>query len=342
MMSGANLKEKLNSIGVDVEPVIKSLLTSGVETKNVEFVYHQIKSGGKRIRPALVVICGQLFGGDSKELLYPAAAVEIMHNATLIIDDIIDHSEFRRDKPTTWNMYGKSIAECASLVYMVSIFSGLAHVNNGPRLVDLYSNTLKEVIDGEVKDILFERSGREEEKFIVENRYQDIELDDYLTMIGQKTAVLLRASCEAGAICAGADDNQVKLIGEYGFNIGMAFQIRDDILDIFGDEKEFGKKIGKDIIEKKMGNIVILYAIQQLSEKDSKKVLDILNSTGDVSDQDVALVKGLIEKTDAKHYTETIAEEFVATAVAALQKLPDCDDRSTLNELALYIIDRDK
>src|SRR5450759_2702457 len=213
-----NLKEKLNEISQAVEPVIKKLLTQGVEESTSDLVFYQCKLGGKRIRPALVVLSGQVFGGELEGLLYPAASVEILHNSTLIIDDIIDHSDVRRDQPTTWKKYGKSIAECVAFDYLAAVFAGISNVNNGAKLVDLYSKTLKVIIDGEIKDILFERSGREDEDFVVNNRYKTISKDDYFKMISQKTAVLLQACCKAGAIFANASDSQVEQMGDFGYN----------------------------------------------------------------------------------------------------------------------------
>jgi len=341
-MTKNNLKEKLAEVNVLVEPIIKELLTRDVEKQNAEIAFYQCSVGGKRIRPAMVVVSGQIFGGKTGDLIYPAASIEILHNATLITDDIIDHSFSRRDQPTTWNKYGKSIAECASLVYMASAFSGLSHAINSSKLIDLYAKTLKIIIDGEIKDILFERSGREDEDFVTKNRYKTITDKDYFEMIGQKTAILLETSCKTGAICADASEKQIETIGKFGFNLGMAFQIQDDILDIFGDEKEFGKKIGKDIIEKKMGNFVILSAIKRLKAADKKVILDLLEGLKEATDQDVAKVTALIEKTDAKKSAEIVANSYIQNALASLKQLPQNEHNETLSELAQYIIHRKK
>lgn len=341
-MTNTSLKDKLVEINQLVEPIIKDILQKDVEDANAELAFYQCSVGGKRIRPAMVILSGQIFGADVKDLLRPAASIEILHNSTLIIDDIIDHSETRRDQPTCWNKYGKSIAECASLTYTASVFGGLSDAKNSSKLIDLYSRALKVIVDGEIKDILFERSGREDEPYIVENRYKTITTDDYFKMINQKTAVLLEASCGAGAIVAGASDEQVAWMGCYGFNLGMAFQIRDDILDIFGDEKEFGKKIGKDIIEKKMGNFVILTAIEKLSTSDKKVLLGYLKGSKIITDKDVKDVTALIEKTDAKKVAEETANKYINEALNALKKMPQNEFNETLVELAEYIVSRKK
>ncbi|MEI6850683.1 MAG: polyprenyl synthetase family protein [Candidatus Saccharibacteria bacterium] len=342
MLKTNTVKENLSDINQLVQPVIRELLVDGVEVKNADVVFYQCNVGGKRVRPALVVISGQIFGGKIDELLYPAASVEILHNATLIIDDIIDHSEFRRDQPTVWNKYGQSIAECVSFGYLASVFAGLSHVNNSSRLIDLYSKTLKIIIDGEIKDILFERSGRDDEKYVVENRYKTITTDDYFEMISQKTAVLLKTCCQAGAISSDASEEQIELIGDFGFNLGMAFQIRDDILDIFGEEKEFGKKIGKDIIEKKMGNFVILSAMDELDPSEQDIICDLLSSSKEITEDDVSTITSLVKKTNARNNAEATAGQFIKNALLALEKLPQNEYNEKLCEIANYIIDRNK
>jgi geranylgeranyl diphosphate synthase type I len=339
-MQNTNILETLAGISDRVEPYIQELLVQDVEDSNKELALYQCSVGGKRLRPGLVVVSGQVFGAAEDDLLYAAAAAEILHNATLIIDDIIDHSEFRRDQPTCWNKFGKSIAECTAFAYSSSVFSGANRAKNGSKIVDLYGKTIKVIIDGEIKDILFERSGREDEEFVVQHRYREITKDDYFKMIGQKTAVLLQTCCMAGAICADASDEQVQAVGDFGYNLGMAFQLRDDILDIFGDEKEFGKKIGKDIIEKKLGNYIILSAIEQLGPEDKEYVRGLLAGNREVVDEDVASVTALIEKTNAKKDAEDTANYYIQSALRSLDQLPQNEHTIKLREAAEYIVGR--
>jgi geranylgeranyl diphosphate synthase type I len=265
-----------------------------------------------------------------------------LHNSTLIIDDIIDHSDFRRDQPTTWKKYGQSIAECLAFDYLAAVFAGLNHINNSDKLIDLYSKTLKTIIDGEIKDILFERSGRDDEDYVVINRYETITKDDYFKMISQKTAVLLQACCKAGAIYANASDSEIEQMGEFGYNLGVAFQIRDDILDIFADEKEFGKKVGKDIVEKKMGNYIILSAVEQLGPEDEKTINELLSGSKDITDEDIQTVTDLIAKTDAKQEAERTAEFYIQKALEALGRMPQNEFNEKLAELANFIVKRSK
>lgn len=339
-MPEANLFETLSSIRNSVEPVIRQILTDGVEAKNTDLVLYQNETGGKRIRPALVVLCGQLFGGNLDDLLLPAASIEVLHKSTLILDDIIDRSEFRGGESTTWKKYGTSFAQCTTFTYLASVFGGLANAKNSSRLADLFSKTLKTIVDGEIKDILFERSGREDEGYAAENRYESISKDDYFEMVGQKTASLLKACCQAGAISAGADDLQIQTIGDFGYNLGVAFQIRDDILDIFGDEKEFGKQIGKDIIEKKMGNFVILSALEKLDSGDKQVIIDLLEGGEVITDEKLAEITVLLTKSGAKTEAEEVEDFYIQKALESLKKLPQNDNTESLRQLAMHIITR--
>jgi len=341
-VSEVNLQETLSSIRDSVEPVIRQILTDGVESKNTELILYQNGTGGKRIRPALVVLCGQLFGGNLDDLLFPAASIEVLHKSTLILDDIIDRSEFRGGKLTAWKKYGTSFAQCTTFTYLASVFGGLANVKNGSRLADLYSKTLKIIVDGEIKDILFERSGREDEGYAADNRYEFISKDDYFEMVGQKTASLLKACCQAGAISSGADNMQIQTIGDFGYNLGVAFQIRDDLLDIFGNEKDFGKQIGKDIIEKKMGNFVILSALEKLGSEKKAVIIDSLEGSNEITEDQVAKITNLIIQTNAKSDAEEAEDSYIQKALKSLEKLPQNENTESLRQLALYVVARNK
>ena len=185
-----NAKSYLTEWSQAVDPVILDLIKDGVDVKNHELLDHQMKVGGKRLRPGLAIASCLCLGGKLEDVIYAAASLEILHNYTLIIDDMIDNSDFRRNEPTVWKKYGNSMAQCAGIDYAVSIFQG---VNKSPyplRLTELFAQTLKVIADGEIMDVLFERSGREDEPFVTENRYETISKQDYLKMISKKTAVL--------------------------------------------------------------------------------------------------------------------------------------------------------
>lgn len=339
-----NNKKVLNNIlkktAQLIEPAIKELLLTYVDPHHQKMAGYQILAGGKRIRPTLAIISCQLLGGKTQDVLYPAASLEILHNYTLIVDDIIDHSSFRRDKPTAWKKFGQSIAECIGVYYGAAVFQGALKSKYPTDISDLFSKTLKNIVDGEILDILFERIGRENEPYIVKNRPHVITQKDYFKMVSQKTASLIKACCQAGGICAGASE-KVKILGDYGFNLGIAFQIQDDLLDIFGKEKVFGKKIGKDIMERKLGNIVILLALEELKSKNQKELYKILDKP-QIFDKDISVAVQLIKKTNAKAKAQSLSQDFIQKAKENLRQLPQNKWNDILTEITDFVIEREK
>lgn len=335
------LDSLLKETAKTVDPVIQELLESYTDKKFHKLINYQISTGGKRFRPALTIISSKLFGGKIKNVLYPAAGLEILHNCTLIVDDIIDHSELRRRKPTTWFKFGKSIAECIGLDYLAAAFEGANRSKEPAVISEIFAETLKTIINGEILDILFEQRGREEEPYIVKNRYHKITNQKYYEMIGKKTAALAQSCCEVGGICAGATKKQLEALKNYGFNLGIAFQIRDDVLDMFGEEKKFGKKIGKDIEERKLGNIVILSALTELSKSNKEKLLKIIRKK-EIRNKDIKEAIKLIKKTNSCQETCHLAESFVEKAKESLKLLPKNKWNKMLGSLTDFVIQREK
>ena len=314
-----------------VESVIEKLLISYIDENHQELVKYQIKTGGKRLRPALVIISCRMLGGKLEDTLYPAAGLEILHNYTLIVDDIIDNSNLRRGKPTVWAKFGKSIAECIGMDYSVAIFQAVNRSKKPIKLSELFAKTMKAIVDGQILDILFERWGREEEDYIVKNRY--------FKMVSKKTAFLFQTCCQTGGICAGAKEKELQALRNYGFNLGLAFQIQDDILDIFGEEKKFGKKIGKDIMERKGGNIVILLALKKLNLAEKKKLLGILRKKK-IDQKDIKKAVNLIKKTKSQQKVILLGEKCVERAKKALGQLPKNKWNDILKEVVDFVMER--
>ena len=333
-----NIIEKWTEL---VDSKIQEILTFSVNKKFHELTNYQIKAGGKRLRPAFLFIACRLLGGNIKDATYPAAGVEILHNYTLIVDDIIDNSEIRRKKPTVWKKYGKDITECIGVIYSASILESAQKSKNPGPISEIFAQTMKVLIEGEIMDILFERFGREEEPFVLKNRYKTISKKDYLLMVRNKTAFLFGACCQIGGICAKGSKKDVETLKKYGTEVGIAFQIRDDILDIFGNEEKFGKEIGKDIKEGKGGNIVNIYALEELKPKDKKEFADILKKE-EITEKDVKRSIELIKKTKAKEKSQKMAEYYIKKAKEELKLLPQNKWNKKLHLLADFIIKREK
>lgn len=327
-----NLLDKIAKI---VEPIIEDILSSYVDKKNRGIVSYQIKTGGKRLRPALAIICCQMLGGKLKDIIYPAAGLEILHNWSLLVDDIIDKSVLRREKPTPWFKFGKSIGHCLEPYYGAAAFQAANRSKKPVEISELFAKTIKTIFNGEILDILFEQKGREEEPFINKNRYSKVSKNDYFKMIAQKTAVLFETSCQTGGMAANAKEKTLHYLKNFGLNLGMAFQISDDILDIFG------KEIGQDIKERKLGNIVVLLSLNGLKPADKERLLKIMRKEK-INGSDLKNGVDLIQKTGSREKASLLCQNFVEKAKKNLKFLPKNKWNNTLNDLADFIAKREK
>jgi len=333
-------KEQLKQFKEKVDPVIDEVLISDINHKFRDVVKYQIATGGKRLRPALAIMSCKLARGRLNNILYPAAGLEILHNYTLIVDDIIDHGLLRRNKPTLWVKYGTSIAECMAVAYVSSVFQTANHSPKPVKVSDIFSETLKKIMaDGEINDILFERFGREDEYFIRKNRPKLVTQSQYIEMISKKTASLFEACCEVGGVCAGATKREIQNLKDFGFNFGLAFQVRDDILDIFGDVEKFGKHIGKDIEERKGGNIVLLFAFQELNKKQKQRIYSIMKKKK-IKQTEIKEVINLVSGTNARKKAIKLGEKFIQKAKNSLVHLPNNKWNKSLADLADFVVAR--
>ena len=302
----SNIVSTLTSLGQKVDPVMIRYLKKGANRDLIPANIYQINAGGKRVRSALTLLSCKAAGGKISDAILPAAAIELIHNYSLIMDDIIDKGEIRRGIPTVRAKYSDDMALLVGMFYREVIEDIARNCNVPKKIQDLIIYTIKETIEGERLDILFEQIGRPED-YITKHRFKTISYDSYLQLIGKKTATLMRSACQAGTLAARASSQKERSLIDYGWNIGLAFQITDDILDIFG--KKTGKEIGKDIIEHKLGNAIIMYAFQGMDTKSKKKFLSILRMTK-VDAKSVKKAIELIEKTKAKDKAYKSAKKF--------------------------------
>ena len=199
---------------------------------------YMIEIGGKRIRPRLCLTAYSLFSDRIDEgILAPASALEVFHSFTLMHDDIMDRSPLRRGMPTVWKKWNEDTAILSGDVMLIDAYKRIAKAPGAVlnRTLELFSRTAAQVCDGQQYDMDFESM-------------QEVPMEDYNKMIGLKTAVLLACSAEMGALIGGASEEECAALYNYGYGLGMAFQVADDYLDAFGDEKVFGKPIGGDIV----------------------------------------------------------------------------------------------
>lgn len=335
-----DIKTLLKKTSKKIDPIIKKLLAHGIEKRTRPLVFYQVEAGGKRLRPSLAILSCLACGGRARDVLYPAAGLEILHTYTLIVDDIIDHSEKRRGKLTTWKKFGRSFAECASVDYGASVLEAAAYSNDPAAVAHLFGKTMKEIVDGEIFDILFEQGGRKEETYAVKNRFQKVTLRDYMNMIGKKTAFLFQTSCELGGLAAKASKKEIFSLKKYGWHLGIAFQIIDDVLDIYG-QREFGKPLGQDIRERKLGNILTLLAFKELSLRKQRVVRQVLEKSF-VRESDVRIVATSIQKTKARNKATQLAQTHVKEAKKSLNSIKPSSYRDSLQQLAEFVLIREK
>lgn len=252
-----------------------SLVNQGIK----ELTYHQepinlyrpiryaLDLGGKRIRPALLLLANDLFGGKPEKALNAALAIEIFHNFTLLHDDIMDDAPLRRGNPTVFKKWDTNTAILSGDVMFVNAIQLLSKSTEEhlADILEVFNTTAVEVCEGQQYDMDFETNDQ-------------VTIDDYLKMIELKTAVLLGASLKIGAQLAGAKKHDSIHIYEFGKNLGIAFQLMDDILDLYGDPEKFGKQIGGDVIANK--KTYLLLKAKELAKDKTKKELEFcLSST---------------------------------------------------------------
>lgn len=334
-----DLLDRISSLGAQVEPLIEEYLTSNTSEEFKEVVLHQVRAGGKRIRPALVILSCEACNGKVEDVLPVAAAMELIHNYSLIFDDIIDRGELRRGKPTTRKKYGDTMAILAAVHYREAIAEAVNNSKAPIQLHKLVVEAVKALVEGERLDVLFEQAGRVDE-YIVKYRRHHISIDEYIEMVKCKTGALLKACCMAGAIVANAREDFINALGSYGINIGVAFQVADDIIDLFGEERKIGKKIGKDIIEHKLGNIVLLLYIENFPDE-ADVVLNTLKRDY-VEHSDVLSIIKMLESRGVKEEAYSFGLSYVKKAKESLEVLPDTDAKQTLLKLADLILYRER
>jgi geranylgeranyl diphosphate synthase type II len=284
--------------------------------------------GGKRLRPALVLIATDLFSGDVLKAMPAALAIETFHNFTLIHDDIMDNAPLRRGKQTVHEKWGTNNAILSGDVMMVEANKQLAQVDSSvlKDVLNTFNATAQGVCEGQQLDMEFETR-------------VDVSIPEYIDMIRLKTAVLVGGAMKLGAIIANAPQESANLIYEFGERLGIAFQLQDDILDVYGDPEKFGKQVGGDIISNKK-TFLLLSLQQQLSTAD-QKVLDaqLINET----DTKVRNVTDLYNQYQIKELATSEMQHHLNDAFAALEKIDVPSDRKTqLIQLANELMNRDR
>ncbi|MDO8994563.1 MAG: polyprenyl synthetase family protein, partial [Daejeonella sp.] len=224
-------------------------------------ISYLMQLGGKRMRPVLVLVSTELFRGNVSKALDAAIGIELFHNFTLMHDDIMDKAPLRRGNPTVHVKWNESAAILSGDVMFVEAYKLMIRVDDSilRKVLDIFSDTASGVCQGQQADMNFEKRDQ-------------VSLKEYIEMIRLKTAVLLAGSMQIGALIGGAEKEQADLLYEFGENLGLAFQLQDDILDVYGDPEKFGKQVGGDILADK--KTFLLIKARELANEENASELD--------------------------------------------------------------------
>ena len=272
--------------------------------------------GGKRLRPLLTLMSANMWLYNWQKATKPAMAVEVFHNFTLMHDDIMDQAPLRRGQQTVHEKWNTNTAILSGDVMLVAAYDLLLHVEDRhfKQVVRRFNKTAAEVCEGQQLDMIFAAK-------------KDVKKEDYIEMIRLKTSVLLGFAMELGGIVADADEESVNLLNEIGVNLGLGFQLNDDILDVYADPVKFGKQVGGDIIENKK-TWLLLDAIEKSAGTDEAKTLEAwLKKKKFDANEKVEAIKAVYDKLEIRAEAEAEAKKYFTKATSALDKLSVSEDK---------------
>jgi len=315
--------------GVVESELERHLPRTGEPKEFYSSVWDLLDRGGKRFRPAFTFLACECVGGRRQDAVAAAASVELLHNMTLIHDDIEDQSELRRGKPCIHRIYGIPTAINVGDAMLIKVFeianSSTVPLDNRHQLVSQIAKRAYEITWGQAFEF-----GMWKRKEFAEN--------EVIRLLKYKTGALTRLSMEVGAISGNASEQQLDALGEFGETVGIAFQIVDDVLNIQGDIKEYGKEIGGDIREGK--KTVLAAHLLSVASPPEKRVFARLLGKKGISKSEIRKAIGLYEKYGSIKYAKTQAETYLQKSVKALDVLPMSDARSNLATVADFLVSR--
>ena len=289
--------------------------------------YH-MALGGKRIRPVLVLMACDALGGDAAGALDAALGIEMFHNFTLLHDDVMDNADVRRGKPTVHRKWSSNTAILSGDTMLTLATQFIARTGNSA-VMDLFNKTAIEIYEGQQWDMDFEDRN-------------DVTVEEYINMIRLKTSVLLGCALKTGALLAEGADVDCEALYEAGVNMGLAFQLQDDLLDVWGDPKTFGKEIGGDIMNNKK-TFLLINAMQLAKGDDADELRHWLNDPYATRVEKVAAVTALYERLGVRQLAQEAIADYNARAIEAFNRVKISDeDKQAFVDLANSLAGRNK
>jgi geranylgeranyl diphosphate synthase, type II len=291
--------------------------------------HYILEGGGKRLRPLLVLLSLKAVGGNLNKAYNASAAVELLHNFTLVHDDIMDNADKRRGRLTIHKKYDENTAILAGDALLAVAYEFLLKDCNGnsKEIISSFTKSLVEVCDGQSLDKDYETK-------------ENITIEEYLLMIRKKTAALFQMCCSIGANLGGGSRQEIKALEKYGDNLGIAFQIQDDLLDIIGNENEFGKFVGGDLVEGKK-TFLFIKALSKAVGKDKEDLLRIIKNKG-TSPGNIPHYKNIYLRLNIIEDAKKEIVLYTGKALASLKTIKNVDDREMLAWLADSLIQRSR
>jgi geranylgeranyl diphosphate synthase, type II len=284
--------------------------------------------GGKRTRPLLTLLAAELFGSPGEKAMNAALAIELFHNFTLIHDDIMDEAPLRRGKETVHTKWNSNVGILSGDVLFVKAFERLADNDTRylPDLLEVFNRTATEVCEGQQLDMDFEKM-------------ENVSVEQYIEMIRLKTSVLLGAALEMGAIIADASAEDKRLVYSFGVGVGIAFQLQDDILDLYADPDKFGKQVGGDILSNKK-TFLLIKAQELASDEQQVRLNTILNHLQ--GQEKIQEARKLFDELGVKELAREKMEHYHKNAMQSLQKINvPTEAKQDLIGIATYLMNRD-
>jgi len=336
------LFSRIKTMAKAVDEKILELVPEKEPRTLYEAARHYPLAGGKRVRPFVVLRAAEAVGGDPKKAVYPAAAVEFVHNYSLVHDDIMDMDEMRRGRPTVHKVWGVNMAILAGDLLLNKAFEAIARAEVSPekkvRILQVLVETSNQLCEGQALDIEFEKR-------------DEVTVEEYLQMISGKTGALFDGSAVIGAIVGTDREDYIRALSKWGRNVGMAFQIWDDVLDLIADEEKLGKPVGSDIRKGKK-TLIVSHFFQHATEEDKAEFLKVFGKyAGDAKGdalihdenvkEEVAKAIELLKKYGSIDYAAQYAKNLVKEANEALKVLPESEARKDLELLAEFLVERE-
>lgn len=306
---------KLQNLQLLIEQGVKNLEFPLRPNELYEPITYILSLGGKRLRPALLLMACDMFGGDVPAAVLPALAIEVFHNFTLVHDDIMDNAPLRRGKATVHEKWNINVGILSGDVMLVEAYKLIMQVNNAllRPVLEIFNNTAVGVCEGQQYDMNFEQQDQ-------------VQVADYVEMIRLKTAVLLGGALKIGALIGGASTRDADLLCQFGEQLGIAFQLQDDILDVYGDPDKFGKQVGGDIISNKK-TYLLIKALELADGQEVAQLQHWLTATAFDPAEKVSAVTTIYDRLQVRKYAEQTMQTYAEQAFEALAQVNLSDDR---------------